>query len=71
MRATASHKRRSPLAELAMRWVEVLWSCRCQYHNVAALRCRGCGSRPPRELRERVASLPVPDMDDVEVAATN
>ncbi|MGH9224664.1 MAG: hypothetical protein ACRD2W_13000 [Acidimicrobiales bacterium] len=71
MRAAAATKRRIPLSELAMRWVEVLWSCRCQYHNVATLRCRGCGSRPPRELRDLVAALPVPDMADAEVAAAS
>lgn len=43
-------------ADVAARWLEMLWRCPCQYSNVATYRCYGCGSRPPRELRQRVAA---------------
>jgi hypothetical protein len=45
-------------------WIEVLWSCRCDYTNVASYRCYFCGSRPPRELRdalEPVAAARAPE----------
>ena len=61
MRHRGRRRYRLTFIELTVKWVEVLWSCRCQYHNVARYRCGGCGSRPPRELREIVAAIPWAD----------
>ena len=41
---------------IASRWIEMVWGCRCQYTNIATLRCRGCGARPPKALRADVAA---------------
>ena len=59
-RSTRRHYRR--FSKLAVLWVEVFWSCRCEYHNVATYRCRGCGSRAPRALRELVAVAAFPEL---------
>lgn len=42
--------------EVRARWVEILWCCSCDYHNIATFRCYFCGAKPPRELRDLVAS---------------
>ena len=60
-RHSIRHYRR--FAKLAALWVEVFWSCRCDYHNVATYRCRGCGSRAPRALRNLVVVAAFPDLD--------
>lgn len=57
MRHKPSRRRQRRLAELA-RWLEEMWWCACQYHNVSALRCFGCGRRPPRSVCARVAAKP-------------
>jgi hypothetical protein len=41
---------------VASRWIEMLWRCRCEYTNIASYRCYGCGSRPPRQLRQAVVA---------------
>ena len=45
---------------LAARWVELLWSCPCEYNNIATYRCYACGARPPREVRAFLATVPMP-----------
>ncbi len=59
MRISQSQLRRQ-WKRLAARCLEVLWSCPCEYNNVATYRCYGCGSRPPREVRDYLRSIPVP-----------
>ena len=46
-----------------VRWLDVLWSCHCEYNNISTARCLFCGSRPPRQLRVEVEAKPVPDLD--------
>jgi hypothetical protein len=58
-RITHSRLRRQ-WRRLAARWVELLWSCPCEYNNIATYRCYGCGARPPREVRAFLASIPMP-----------
>jgi hypothetical protein len=48
------------LLQLA-RWFETFWWCRCNYSNIAALRCYACGARPPKRLRAEIASTPLPE----------
>ena len=57
-----SNRQRRRLIEV-VRWLDVLWSCHCEYANIATARCRFCGSRPPRHLRVQVAARPEPDLD--------
>ena len=45
------------MIELA-RWFETFWWCRCNYSNIATLRCHYCGRRPSRRLRAEVAARP-------------
>jgi hypothetical protein len=62
-RITQSRLRRR-WRRLAARWVELLWSCPCEYTNVATYRCYGCGARPPREVRTFLATVPMPALAD-------
>ncbi|MFP5317575.1 MAG: hypothetical protein ACLGI2_04695 [Acidimicrobiia bacterium] len=57
-----SNRQRRRLLDL-VRWLDVLWSCRCQYANISTARCLFCGARPPRELRTEVAARPAPDLE--------
>lgn len=57
-----SNRQRRRLLEI-VRWLDVLWSCHCEYSNIATSRCLFCGARPPRQLRVEVAARPAPDLD--------
>lgn len=50
---------------IVARWLQILWWCRCSYRNVATDRCFFCGSRPPRPVRDEIASVPVPPREDL------
>ena len=50
---------------IVARWLEILWWCRCSYSNIATDRCRLCGSRPPRPVRDELASVPLPPRRDL------
>jgi hypothetical protein len=63
MRHLGSRRRQRRLDRLAM-WLEEFWSCACNYHNIASVRCYGCGAKPPRHVCTRVAAKPI-----VEVSA--
>ena len=58
-RITQSRLRRQ-WRRVAARWVELLWSCPCEYNNIATYRCYACGARPPREVRAFLATVPMP-----------
>jgi hypothetical protein len=63
MRRTGAHRPRRSFAEVAFVWVQVFWSCcGCSYNNVGRYRCGGCGSAPPRALRDAVNALPIEDI---------
>lgn len=46
---------------LAARWIEILWWCPCDYNNIATYRCYYCGARPPREIRDLLRAIPIPE----------
>lgn len=50
MRRNRSTRHQRSLEKLAA-WLDTFWWCDCDYHNVASLRCYGCGARPSRRLR--------------------
>ena len=54
MRRNGSTRRQRSLEQLAA-WLDTFWWCDCDYHNVASLRCYGCGARPSRRLRALMA----------------
>lgn len=61
MRRTGGHRPRRSFSDVAFVWLQVFWSCDCSYNNVARYRCGGCGSAPPRALRDAVDALPIED----------
>lgn len=50
MRRNGPRRHQRSLEQLAA-WLDTFWWCDCDYHNVASLRCYGCGARPSRRLR--------------------
>jgi hypothetical protein len=69
MKRKGSRRRQRRLEQLA-RWLEEFWSCDCAYHNVASLRCYGCGARPPRSVCARVAKKPRAEVELEDVTTT-
>ncbi|MGH9277120.1 MAG: hypothetical protein ACRD12_03285 [Acidimicrobiales bacterium] len=49
----------------AARLIEVLWWCPCEYNNIATYRCRYCGRKPPREVRDMLRAVPMPEVESV------
>ena len=45
-------------------WMEILWCCHCSYTNISTDRCLFCGARPPRTIRDVLASVPLPPRRD-------